>query len=369
MFHFKHLFSAPSYLRLPAFGLDISDNSLKYIKLKEMRSGYRLQDFGEAKIPTGIIESGSIKKQNDFVNILKETFGSKKHLRHVSLSLPEEKGFLRIIRLPKMSIPEINEAIPFQLEENVPLSAEEAAFDYEILPTTNPKADFLDILIVAFPKIIIDSYLDAIEEAGLTPISLEMEAQAMARAIISPEDLQKTILVADIGLTRTGLFIVDHGLVEFTSTVPIGGRHINKALMEAFSVPLEEAEKIKITHGLSQTPEGKKIALALASIVNAIKEEAARRIDFWQAHAPAVIAGGKATPIEKMYLCGGDANLTGLSSYLSYELKIPVSLANVWVNVVQDSKYVPEIEFNKSLAYTTTIGLALGAVRGETGQT
>ena len=63
------MFSAPAYLRLPAFGLDISDNSLKYIKLKEAYAGYRLQDFGEAKIPLGIIESGSIKKQNDFVGI------------------------------------------------------------------------------------------------------------------------------------------------------------------------------------------------------------------------------------------------------------------------------------------------------------
>ena len=63
--------------------------------------------------------------------------------------------------------------------------------------------------------------------------------------------------------------------------------------------------------------------------------------------------------IKEIILCGGDANLAGLTEYLTLTLKIPVKLANVWLNVFSFEEYVPEIEFNKSLKFATAVGLAL----------
>ena len=68
--------------------------------------------------------------------------------------------------------------------------------------------------------------------------------------------------------------------------------------------------------------------------------------------------------IEKIILCGGDANLLGLTDYLSASLKIPVERADIWTNIDYRDGFIPEIEFNDSLRYATAVGLALGGFWG-----
>ena len=64
--------------------------------------------------------------------------------------------------------------------------------------------------------------------------------------------------------------------------------------------------------------------------------------------------------IEKILLCGGGANLKGLSELLSIELKVPVELGNSLINISPNTKKkMPKAFLEKSLAYTTAIGLAL----------
>jgi hypothetical protein len=58
-------------------------------------------------------------------------------------------------------------------------------------------------------------------------------------------------------------------------------------------------------------------------------------------------------------LCGRDAGLVGFEEYLSFPLKIPVEVANVWQNVFSYNDYVPPISFLDSLDYASAVGLAL----------
>jgi len=59
-------------------------------------------------------------------------------------------------------------------------------------------------------------------------------------------------------------------------------------------------------------------------------------------------------------LCGGGANLKGLSELLALELKIPVEIGNPWVNILpEDQKEVSGLSTEKSLGYAAALGLAL----------
>ena len=67
--------------------------------------------------------------------------------------------------------------------------------------------------------------------------------------------------------------------------------------------------------------------------------------------------------LDKILLCGGGANLKGLSNFLSSELKIPVGVANTWTNIQREPlKDIPKLPAEKSLCYTTALGLALRGV-------
>ena len=63
--------------------------------------------------------------------------------------------------------------------------------------------------------------------------------------------------------------------------------------------------------------------------------------------------------ISAIVLSGGDANLTGLTNYLSFTLGKEVKLGNPLSILLRQKKFVPPFPKNKSLKYTTAIGSAL----------
>jgi Tfp pilus assembly PilM family ATPase len=58
-------------LKPESFALDISDPSLKLIKLNKSGDDLRLASFGETKLGQGIIKKGEIKKENELIDAIK----------------------------------------------------------------------------------------------------------------------------------------------------------------------------------------------------------------------------------------------------------------------------------------------------------
>ncbi|TSC79305.1 MAG: type IV pilus assembly protein PilM [Parcubacteria group bacterium Gr01-1014_29] len=359
MSFFSRLLQPPTYLKLPIFGLDISDRAFKYMKFKETPRNLHVDDFGIEPLPVGLVDSGLITDTGALAQILRAHF-AKKPYRFVALALPEEKGFVRTIRMPRVEPEELHEAISLQLEEYIPLPLEEISFAYQAIPDHSPET--MDVLITAFPRMLLSTYIDTIKQADLIPVSLEIESQAIARAIIPPQEQPEIVLVIDIGLTRTSFLFAQYGLTHLTSTMPLGGKSFHEAIMKALQVQEPEAERLKKEHGLSNSKDAKPVFDALIPLMKTLVEEVLRRTEFWQEEHRRDYQGNRnKARVGRVYLCGREANLTGLARHLSVELNVPVSLANVWSNVIEDPSYIPEIEFRDSLGYATSIGLALGA--------
>ncbi len=342
----------PLFLQMPAVGLDISDTTMRFVELVEKRNGFVIGRFGERQIPRGIIESGEVKKPTELRAIFTDIKKSY-NLEFVSVSLPEEKAYLFELRLPKMKYSEVRGAIELSLEEHVPIKAGEAIFDYDITKETDSS---FDVSVSVLPRALVDGYLEAFSGSGITPVAFEVEAHAIMRAVI-PELDKGTFMIVDFGKTRTGIAIISEGVVRFTSTVPVGGGALTDAIVKNLKVSYEEAEKIKRENGISGSNENEDISLALVSTISIMRDEVNKYQSYWEMHADDY--GVKRPSIQKIYLCGGDSNLTGFVEYIASGLSIPVELANAMINVNTLDEYIPEISFNDSLRYATAIGLAL----------
>lgn len=360
--NFLDLFPLPKFLKIPVIGFDISDKSIKYIQLEKNVGEFFIKQYGEKKLPEGIIEGGEIKKESDFIAFLKSNFGKIKP-KNIIASLPEEKAFLDIIELPKMELKNIRQSLSVQLENYFPIKPEEAVFDYEILDSSQ---NFFDILVVAFPSRLVESYNNSLAASGFKPLIFELEAEALKECLSRKNDPPK--MLVDFGKTRTSFVITARNKVLFTSTVKISGEDLDKAIQRSFSLLPEEAERVKKEKGRvlpftgkqfqNQQTQEKEIQSILMPAISGISQEIEKYIAYWQTHY-SHIHQKKQTNINEIILCGGDANFIGLSEYLSLTLKIPVKLANVWTNVLSFEKNIPEIEFNESLKFATAIGLAL----------
>ena len=334
-------------------GLDISDESIKYAELAKTRRGIKLRRHGEKDIPLGVIMSGKIIAPEKLTEILSE-LRKGKNIKHVRVSLPEEQVYLFKLRLPKAGLENIREGIELVLEEHVPIPATEAVFDYEILSQDKQE---LDIGVAVIEKSVIENYLLVFREAQVKVGAFELEGNAIKRAVIKSGDTNAYMIV-DFGKERTGIFIISRGAVAFTSTLDIGGATLTGMIEKNFNISREEAERMKVEYGLRRNTGDREIFSVLLNGVSVLRDEISKHYIYWHTHKDET--GAERPKVEKLILTGGDSNLTGLAEYLSVSLKIKAELANVWVNIVDPEKYIPEINAKKSLSFTTAIGLALG---------
>jgi len=226
----------------PSFGLDISDQSLKFVELNVAKDGIRMGRFGERKIPAGIIESGKIKNPKRLKEEVLLPLRREEGIRFVRVSLPEEQVYLFHLRLEKEGLQNLREGIELALEEHVPIPAAEAIFDYELL---NQDARSIEVEVAAIPQGVIQNYLSVFRESFISVQSFELEAQAISRAVIKKGDLD-TYMIVDFGQTRTGIFIITRGLAVFTTTFDMGGASLASMIQKSFGISLEEAEKMKV---------------------------------------------------------------------------------------------------------------------------
>ncbi|MDO8265126.1 MAG: type IV pilus assembly protein PilM [Candidatus Parcubacteria bacterium] len=356
-------------LKQESFGIDISDLSLKIIKLKKDKSFFGLSCFGEFPIKPGIIIEGEIKNEEELVKIIKESLikvkGNKLSTKYVTASLPEEKAFLDVIHMPKMKEEDIKKAARFEAENYIPLPINEVYFDCQIIGKIDSQSEHLDVLIAAMPQGIVDSYMSCFKKAGLIPLALEIESQAISRAIISDKFNEEPTLIIDFGATNTRLIIFSGRSLRFTDSIQIFSQLFTNVIAKEMNIPQEQAEKLKIKYGLSKEGEkGQDVFNAIKPILEDLVEQIKKHIEYYQSHVqPKHLSSDKRT-IGRIFLCGGGADIKGLVDFLSLRLKISTELGNPWTNILpQPLKEVPELSYKDSLKFTTALGLALRGIK------
>ena len=352
-------------LQPQTFGIDISDFSLKIIKLKKKGKGFDLVSAGESKIKEGIIQNGEIKNPEDLIRIIKESIlkveGEKLKTKYVICSLPEEKSFLKIIQMPKMKEEDLKTAVKYEAENHIPLPLNEVYLDSQAIVPIKDHLDHTDVLIVAFPKNIIDSYSYCLKKSGLQPIVMEPESAAIVRALVEKEISFSPLFIIDIGVNKTGFIIFSGRSLRFTSSIPISSDIFTETIAKNLSIEKEEAEKIKLKYGLeNKSSKGKKVFESLIPVLIDLSEQIEKCLFFYKTHSSHEHLNIDNQGVKKIILCGGGSNINGLTSFLSEKLGCPVEMGNPWINFSSKSqKESSLLSYKNSLKYTTAMGLAL----------
>jgi type IV pilus assembly protein PilM len=363
-------------LKIEAFGLDISDLSLKIAKLKKEREGLRLVSFGETKMKPGIIKNGEIIDDNKLARVIeravRQVKGEKIKTKYVITSLPEEKAFMQVIQMPKVAEEDLSSAVIYEAENYIPAPLEKVYLDFQIVkPMQNHDLGHYDILIAALPKQTIDPYVSSLRLAGLEPFALEIESLAIARALIKNGMTVSPVLLIDFGATRTSFIIFSGHSLRFTSSISVSSSNFTEIIAKTLGVSLEKAENLKIKYGLmgktgkhkkTGKKEEKEIFKALIPALVDLTQQIKKHLEYYQTHSSHEHLSGKNKKVSKIVLCGGGSNLKGLSEVLSMELKLPVEIGNPWINIYTDTTKPKKFTDEQFLGYSTALGLAIRAV-------
>lgn len=353
---------------LPSFGLDVSGNSLKIVRLEQKQKQLKLKSFHEALLPKGLIINDVIVDTKTFDFLLKKSLDKPEYGRfdtnHVIASLPESKSFVRVIQIPKMSDSEANNAVPFEAESFIPLPIDQVYLDWQKISQrpespsgaalnlqNQTEAGKMNILMIASPKEFVDRYLEVLDKAGLKTVALEVESQSCLRAAIGALS-RETLLLVDLGNFRSSLIMAEEGNLQFTSTIPIAGNTFTESIAMALGVSSSKAEEIKKKVGLANTAEYPNIKTALLPVLYNLAAEIKNILKFHSEHSP--------NPVSRVIIAGGSGKLKNLSEFLASQLLeagVPkVELANPLQNLnIIDNGHLDAVE---SIKYMTAIGLA-----------
>ena len=348
-------FPAPNFLKMSAVGLDISDGSVRFIELTGSGDEKKLGRFGKIKLPEGVISNGIIKNKPKLVEALRP-LKDKHGFNFVRVSIIETNSYIfktRVSVSPSMSRREILSSLSFKIEPNVPMKIEDINFDFDVIQRTDK---YIDVVVTALSKSIIDNFIEVLDEVGLKPLSFEVEAQAVTRSSVLNGD-DSTLMLVDFRSTRVSVSIVSGGKVRFTSTLDIGGDDLIKAIKKEFDVSSADAKKIKQKKGILKSDHDDETFFAMVSTVSALKDEMNKFLIYWNTHRGKKSGGDK--KVEKIILCGENGALRGLDDFLALSLSLKTERANVWQNILMPKYFIPEIHFFVSLEYAAAIGLAM----------
>jgi len=205
-----------------------------------------------------------------------------------------------------------------------------------------------------------------IRSIGLDIEDMVLEPLASSEAVLSEDEKQVGVILADIGGGTTDVAVFREGSIWHTSILPVAGYQLTRDVSIGLGLPFDVAEEMKKKYGsVMPVYEGKAEAAslpqdghgvsyqALCEIIRARVEEILKLImlEMPSSDYEALVPAG-------LVLTGGSSNLAGLAVLGRDVLRIPVRIGSpANVHGISDVLRDP--------AYATSVGLLLWGSRHE----
>lgn len=212
----------------------------------------------------------------------------------------------------------------------------------------------------------VQNLVKCVRSAGVEVEDLVLEPLASGEAVLSPEERELGIILADIGGGTTDCAVYKDGSIYHTAVIPVAGYQFTSDLSVGLGLPFDVAESMKKKYA-NVSPDmdpkeaenvriqnGHNISyIDLCHIVRVRMEELLKLIllEMPTSDYLALAPGG-------LVLTGGASNLPGLAELAQAELRMPVRIGSpAGVYGVTDILNNP--------AYATGVGLLLWGTRSQ----
>lgn len=313
----KH-FPTPKFLKPDFLGVSFSDTNIKVLYFDKNEKDHKII---KQLIPLekGLIEEGKIikaKEVSDKLKKIKEIF----EIDYVYFAIPDEIAYVYSTNIPVIKNGSIEESVLFTIEENIPLSVNDAVFDYKPVSIEQKEDGYTSqVVVVASPQNEILNYVNTIESSGLFVIGAIHESQAIASALIE-KNKKGTYFIVHARENRIGTYLVRDGLVNFSTVTNISKDNYQEQFLVEYEKFVEYSTKYSLHSG---------------------------------------------DPIKSVFVCGEFEYAKKIieSNEKSPDLVKNLKLSNVWSNVLEIEKEIPNIPYEESLNFAGPIGVLLSDVK------
>lgn len=346
-----------------SIGLDIGSTHVRAAEVEVASRGTarggnaQLIRFAELPLPAGAVADGGVHEVQTVASVLKRLWVKGKFTsRNVISGVGNQQVVVREMDVPSLPMKELRQALPFQVQELLPMSADEALLDF--YPTSEQDGDSGKVLrgiMVAAAKSTVSQHVLAIESAKLAPIMIDLNAFALFRAQAVADWGGSTVAFVDIGARTTNILVAANRVPRLVRTIPAGGQDATDAVASSLRVSATDAERIKreMGVGLAVQEDRKAGAEALTQTSRALAEAIRNTFVFYAQNNPGA-------PIQHVSLTGGGSHLPGLGQYLASAVRLPVSFGDGLARVRVNKKMHASLLEGRESLVAVCVGLALG---------
>jgi type IV pilus assembly protein PilM len=351
-------FSLPSFQSKSVVGLDVGSSTVKAVEISQRGRGrgFELSHLGVAKVPPESIVQGAFLNAAAITESIREAIDQGKiRNKNVAAAVCGHSVIVKKVSLPVMTREELDEQIRWEAEQYIPFDVNEVNLDFQILDTADDQGQ-MDVLLVAAKKDLIDDYVQVISEAGLTPVAIDVAAFAVENAFESNYEVGKgdTVALVNLGAQVVNISIISGGVPCFTRDITTAGNQYTEEIQKALSISFQEAERIKLGggDGNGQDVVPQEVEQAMQSVTETVIGEISRSLDFFAATS-------SDTRIERVYLSGGAARVSGLRAAFQERSGLPVDVLNPLSRMLSSGKFEQSYLDEIAPSLSVSVGLAM----------
>jgi type IV pilus assembly protein PilM len=387
-------------------GVDVGSTA---VRVAEVAAGDIPVIVRAAQVPLrpGVVEAGEVRQPEAVAEALRELWSkSGVKSKQVHLGVGNQRVVVREVALPWLPEKELRDTLGFQVQEFIPMPAEDAVLDFDPLGEMDQGGRrMVRILLVAAHKPMVNALVQAALAAKLDPQGVDLSPFAVTRAVGTGDsglDLDSTgdEAIVDIGAQVTSICVHDRGVIRFVRMLPSGGRDITLAIASGLGVDDEVAERLK------RGDRSQGIADAAPVVGSPADEAAAGRLpapaetlptdtlptETLRAEAPRGVPGGISDPAEvrdialtraggfvdevrsslefytaqtpdaqigRVLVVGGGSRLDGLLELLQERLPVPVDRGRLFERAKSEVELSAEASAEAEAVLSVAVGLAI----------
>ena len=216
----------------------------------------------------------------------------------------------------------------------------------------------------------VQNLVKCVRSTGIEVEDLILEPLASSEAVLTPEEREGGVIMADIGGGTTDIAVFKSGKIYHTAIIPVAGYQVTSDISIGLGLPFSIAEKMKRRYG-NVTPDleinqEEQVGIenghsaSYRDLCNIIHSRMKELLQLILLEMPTTDYHSLAP--YGLVLTGGTANLTGLEELGHSLLRMPVRKGNPLISGIYG---ISDILHDP--AYATTLGLILWPLNGKEG--
>ncbi|MGE8532554.1 MAG: pilus assembly protein PilM [Acinetobacter guillouiae] len=319
-------------------GVDISSTTVTILELSVKNGRYWVESYGLSPLLDGSVVEKNILNPEAVADALERAVNiGNPQSQNVAVAVPTSMVIHKIIEMDAdMSDEEREVQIRMDAEQYIPFPLDEVSLDFEVLNDKLANPNRVNVLLVATRAENIDSRVEVLEIAGLSPKIADVESYAIERAFDVFSDTLpigvNLVGILDIGHTMTTLSVMQNGKIIYTREQVFGGKQLTQDVQNRYGLSYDEAGRAKKDRTLPDDFETE----VLMPFLEAVVQQAARSLQFF-------FSSSQFNEIDHILLAGGNANIPGLAKLLQQKLGYRVTIANPFLQM----GFSPQIDLKK----------------------